>query len=124
MGATGPISASELILQLAERDLSKTLVADSTVLYTVAPRAFTLASVKAFVLSQSFAGQIIIDIKLNGVSIFNTRLSIDVNEHSSLSAIVPAVLAITSIPADGVLSVDVDSAGVGARGLIVTLVGA
>lgn len=110
-------------MQLAMPNLLDNLVADETVLYRPAPRAFTLTAVKAFVLSYSVSGQIIINVKLNGVSILSTRITIEENEYSSLTAVAQPVIGTSSIPADGVLTVDVNSAGYGARGLVVTLIG-
>lgn len=42
----------------------------------------------------------IVDLKMNGTSMFSTLLSIDAGELTSVTASVPAVLAITTIPDD------------------------
>lgn len=110
-------------MQLAMADLTTNLTAGTTVLYRPAPRAFTLSAVRAYVLSQSFSGQIIVNVKLNGTSIFGTRITIDQDEHSSTTSSAPPVLVTTAIPDDGLLTVDIDAPGIGARGLVVTLIG-
>jgi inosine/xanthosine triphosphate pyrophosphatase family protein len=71
------------------------------------------------------AGEVQLDIKVNAVSIFDTQLSIQANENSSLTAALPHVLTATPllIADDSLITVDVLNAGVGARGLVVTLIG-
>lgn len=71
----------------------------------------------------SSSGGVTVDIKVNGVSIFATRPTIDAGEKSSVTAATPAVLAASTItvPDDAEITFEVTGAGTGARGLKATL---
>jgi hypothetical protein len=62
-----------------------------------------------------------VDIKVNGASIFSTLLSINASQRTSTTATTPAVLSTTSIADDDEITVDITTAGTGARGLKITL---
>lgn len=95
----------------------------ANVAYLPAPRAFDLLAVRAFVLTPSSSGLVTIDVKVNGSSVFSTPLTIDATERSSLSAVTPAMLSLGTVPNDALITVDVLTAGTGAKGLVVTLIG-
>ena len=50
-----------------------------------------------------------------------TLLTIDANEQTSETAATPAVLSDTTVANDAQVSIDVDGAGTGAKGLKVTV---
>ncbi|XAI96060.1 hypothetical protein [Microcystis phage Mwe-JY26] len=87
------------------------------------PYAMTLTGVRASLSAASVSGVVEVDINMNGVSIFSTRLTIDANEKTSLTALVPAVLSTTVLTDDAEITFDVDSAGTNAVGLKVWLIG-
>ena len=87
-----------------------------------APKAFTLANVRASLTTASELGVVTVDVNLNGSSIFTTPLTIDVAEKTSVTAATPMTLGTTAIPDDAEFTIDVDTAGQGAIGLKVTLI--
>ena len=83
-----------------------------------APFAFTLPTIpRASLSTASTSGNPAIDINEGGVSIFSTTLTIDANEKTSTTAATPAVLSDTSIADDAEITIDIDTAGTGAKGL-------
>lgn len=87
------------------------------------PFAMTLWSVRASLTSASTSGTPTVDINESGVSILSTKLTIDVNEKTSVTAAVPAVISDTSLAFDAEITVDIDVAGANAAGLKVWLIG-
>jgi hypothetical protein len=88
-----------------------------------APRAFTLTAVKASLTTSSSSGAPAFDVNKNGSTVFSTPLTIDASETTSATAATPSVLGTTAIAADDVLTFDIDTAGTGAAGAKITLVG-
>lgn len=93
------------------------IVAGANVLSFRSARAFTLSSVKASLRTASDTGSVTVDVNLAGVSIFSTTITIEQGETTSLDATTQPVLSTTSIPADGLLTIDIDSDGNNAAGL-------
>lgn len=108
-------------LQWALSDQSNALVATENVLTIPMPRAYTINNVWAFVNTVSSSGTPTFDIKQNGTTIFSTKITIDENEKDSRNATVPPVLSITSGSAGDILTFDIDVAGTGAKGAIITM---
>jgi hypothetical protein len=87
-----------------------------------APFAMTLTQIPRASLSVvSSSGNPTVDIDKNGVSIFSTLLSIDANEKTSTTAATAAVLSTTTFADDDEITMDITTAGTGAKGLKVTL---
>ena len=106
--------------------LATTAVSTGTsVGYAVATRAALLSSVLATVLTPSRSGDVQLDVKVNGTSIFTTAVTIDATETSSATATTPYALTVSPTPlaVGDVVTVDVTSAGTGAAGLNVVLSG-
>ena len=85
-----------------------------------APVAMALsATPRATLATASSSGLVTCDIKLNGTSILNAtnKLSIDATELSSVTAATATSLVTTAIPDDGLITIDITSAGTGAKGL-------
>jgi hypothetical protein len=87
------------------------------------PRAVTLTKVRASLSTASSSGLVTVDVNEGGVSIFSTTLTIDANEKTSESAATAAVLSDTAIADDAEITIDIDGAGTGAKGLKVTFLG-
>lgn len=87
------------------------------------PFAMTLTGVRASLTTVSSSGNPAIDINEGGASIFSTTLTIDANEKTSTTAATPAVISDTSLADDAEITIDIDTAGTGAKGLKVTLIG-
>ena len=109
-------------IQLACSDLSTAIVAANGVAYVRAPRAGTITGVRASLKDAQTSGSIFtVDINVNGSSILSTKLTIDNNEKTSVTAATAAVLSSTALADDNEITVDVDQAGTGPKGLVVTL---
>ena len=87
-----------------------------------APYAMTLTQIPRSSVSQSSSsGSVTVDINEAGTSILSTKLSIDATEKTSTTAATAAVLSDQSIADDAEITIDIDAAGTGAKGLKVTL---
>lgn len=110
-------------LAVALSDLATVIAAGTGVAYMRAPHAFTLTSVRASLILESSSGPVEVDINVNGSTILSTKLSIDANEKTSVTAATPAVISGPNVADDDEIKFDIDAAGTGAKGLIVTLIG-
>ena len=87
-----------------------------------APFGMELYQIPRASLTTNGTSQTTIDINVGGSTIMNTnKLIIDANEGTSTSASTAAALTTTTINDDDQITIDVDAAGTGARGLKVTL---
>ena len=125
-GVTHALGAKEIIA-VACSDLSTSLIVASNVgyFYVVQNSGFTLAGVEATLLVASTSGVVTVNVKKNAVSIFTTKITIDANEKTSVTAVTPAVIisTATTFEAGDLVSIDIDGAGTGAKGLIVSFRG-
>ncbi len=87
------------------------------------PWAYTVTAVYASVNTGSTSGVITIDINEDGTSILSTKLTIDQDEKSSITAAAAAVISDSSIAAGAEITVDFDGVGVGAKGAKIILDG-
>lgn len=110
-------------LQIACSDMTTALTTGISKAYLRAPTAFTLDQVRASLAVVSSSGAPVIDINKNGATILSTKLTIDASEKTSVTAATPAVISDSAIGDDDELTIDIDTAGTGAAGLIVTLIG-
>jgi hypothetical protein len=65
----------------------------------------------------------VIDVNEAGATILSTKLSIDVGEKTSVTAAVPAVISDVNLADDAEMTIDIDTAGTGAKGLKLYLIG-
>jgi hypothetical protein len=89
------------------------------------PYEFSLIKVKAGLTTASSSGNPAIDLNDDGTSVFSTTLTIDATETFSDTATTPAVLTSNPkiIASGSVMTIDIDTAGTGAKGLKLYLVG-
>lgn len=87
------------------------------------PYAFTLSAVRSSLNTVSSSGNPTVDINMNGTSILSTTLSIDSGEKTSTTAATAAVISTTALTDDAEIEIDIDTAGTGAKGLKVYLIG-
>lgn len=87
------------------------------------PFAMTLSEVRASLSIVSSSGNPAIDVNESGQSIFSTTLTIDANESTSVTAATAAVISDPSIADDAQMTIDIDTAGTGAKGLKITFIG-
>jgi hypothetical protein len=71
----------------------------------------------------SSSGNPTVDINVSGSTILSTKLSIDSGEKTSTTAATPAVISTASLADDAEVTIDIDTAGTGATGLKVCLLG-
>ncbi|WP_455184259.1 hypothetical protein [Azospirillum palustre] len=131
-GSTGTVADAGHVHQ---RQLESIIVAagDETTAITTGtakvtfrmPYALTLTAVRASLTTAQTSGSIFtVDINENGSSILSTKLTIDNNETTSVTAATPPVISDAALADDSVITVDVDQIGNGtAAGLKVTLIG-
>lgn len=118
-----PGGPGEFIQQLSASDLTTDLTTGADKAYFRAPKAFTLVEVRASLLTTSSAGAVEVDILKNGVSLLSTALTVDQGELTSETAATPAVIDDPDVDDDDEIAINIDAAGTGARGLIITLRG-
>jgi hypothetical protein len=90
------------------------------------PHKFFLTEVRASASVAPSGAEIIVDVKVNGTSIFTTNLlSIDADEKSSLTALVPPNLTTAQLVDDDEVTVDITQVGSGnaGAGLKIYLIG-
>lgn len=127
--ANGIVLSTNAVALGIEESLTLALSDESTVITTGtakitfrAPFAWTLTKIpRASLATASSSGLPTVDINVGGVSILSTKLTINANEKTSTTAATAAVLSSTSIADDAEITMDIDVAGTGAKGLKVTL---
>lgn len=87
------------------------------------PYAFTVTAVRASVNTVSSSGLPTFDINEGGVSILSTKLSIDASEKTSVTAATPAVISDADLADDAEMTIDIDTAGTGAKGAKIVIIG-
>lgn len=81
------------------------------------PFAFHVTGYVATLATASSSGVVTLDINDGATTTITTKLTIDASEITSATAAVPYVLSDAEVAANAVISVDVDAAGTGAKGL-------
>jgi len=102
-----------------------TAITTGTKLTFYASDDFTLTEVFAGLTGQSTSGIVTVDINKNGTSVLSTKITIDQDEDTSLTAAVPPVIdgAQDDFVKGDKITIDVDTAGTNATGLKVYLKG-
>jgi hypothetical protein len=112
-------------IQAACSDLTTPITVSTDKVYIPIAANFTLTEVIAFLSTPQVSGSLFtVDIKLNGVSILSTLITIENGDNSSVTATIPPVISTTIISKNDIVTVDVTQIGDGTgAGLIVTLIG-
>lgn len=121
-GSTGNGSEAPIEFCLAISDETTTLTTGLKVTWH-APVAMAIDEVILSLGTVSSSGAVTLDVKLNGTTIFSTKVTVDANEETSLTAATPAVLSTTDIPKGGKMTFHLDGVGTGAAGAKVAIVG-
>lgn len=88
------------------------------------PFAMTLTALpRASLTVASSSGTPTVDINEGGTTILSTKLTIDASELTSTTAATPAVISDANLADDAEMTIDIDVAGTGAKGLKVALIG-
>lgn len=117
------------LTEAALRDPIQAAMSDEVSVITTGTQVLTLRvvgarrirGVRANLRTASTSGVVTVDINLNGASILSTKLTIDANERTSVTAAVAAVLTATTLADDDEVTFDIDTAGTGAIGLKVAI---
>jgi hypothetical protein len=121
-----PASVTTRVIQFAVGDETTDITTGTAKITLRAPYAMTITSIRASLNVVSTSGVVTVDVNVGATSpatILSTKLTIDANEKSSLTAATPAVISNTAIADDDEIVVDIDTAGTGAKGLKVTIIG-
>lgn len=88
-----------------------------------APYAMTLSKIpRASLSTASSSGLVTVDVNVAGTSVLGgSKLSIDAAEKTSVTAATATTLATTAVADNAEITLDIDAAGTGAKGLKVTL---
>jgi hypothetical protein len=116
-------STFPVAIQVAASDEVTSITAGVSKLTFRAPYAFTLTGARASLSTASSSGNPVIDVNKNGTSVLSTKISIDATEKTSVTAATPPVISTSAFADDDEITIDVDTAGTGAKGLKVTLIG-
>lgn len=88
------------------------------------PYAFTLTDIRGSLNTVSSSGSPIIDVNEGGTTVMSTnKVLIDVSEKTSTTAVTAVTITDTSLADDAEMTIDVDTAGTGAKGLKICLIG-
>jgi hypothetical protein len=87
------------------------------------PFALTVTAVRLSLTTVSSSGTPTVDINEAGTTILSTKLSCDASEKTSTTAATAAVISDTSLADDAEITIDVDTAGTGATGAKVWIIG-
>jgi hypothetical protein len=120
-GSIGAAPNESIIIAASDEVTPLTVGANKAVIRC--PYPFTLAKVRASLTTPSSAGLVTIDVLVNGFSIFSVQPTIDVAELSSETAATPAAIGAPIITDDAQISIGITTAGTGAAGLKVSLIG-
>ena len=122
---TGVFKGLPAEVQLAASDETTALTTGAAKVTFRMPFAMDVTSVRASLTTAQTSGSIFtVDINESGTSILSTKLTIDNNETTSVTAATPVVISDNTLADDAEITVDIDQLGDGtAQGLIITLLG-
>mgnify|MGYP003635229170 CR=1 FL=1 len=124
LGSTGHTHTTSLLIPCTDEVTD--ITTGTAVMTFRMPHGMILSEVRASVNIAPSGSTIIVDINQSGTTIMNTnKLSIDVNEKTSKTAEVPAVITTTILNDDNEITIDIDQVGsiISGTGLKVTLIG-
>lgn len=109
--------------EFALSDLTTALTTGTTKGYWRPAFAATGVSARTSLRVVSSSGLPTVDMNKNGSTMMSTKLTIDASELTSVTAATPVVMSSTTFAIDDLIEWDIDVAGTGAMGLIVTVTG-
>lgn len=110
-------------LTYAISDESTAITTGAAKLIARAPHKIRVTGVRASLSTASSSGNPAFDINESGSTILSTTITIDSSERTSVTAATPPVVSDTSIADDAELTFDIDTAGTGAKGAKITIIG-
>lgn len=117
-----------VVLVIAVSDEATAITPGTSKVTFRAPHAFTLTAVRGSLSTASTSGDPQIDVNKGGTSVFSSaqKLQIDANEKTSVTAAASPTInsgAPLAVSDDDEFTVDIDTAGTGAKGLKIALIG-
>jgi hypothetical protein len=109
-------------ISFAISDETTAITTGTTKLTYYAPRAFTITNVYAS-LTTSGSTNSVFDINVNNSSILSTKITVESNENHSKDATTAPVISNTSIAQFDEITIDIDTAGTGAKGAKIYITG-
>jgi len=125
----GNVLTAKLVKEIALSDMVTALVPVVGAGYFRVYAPFRVLAFYASLFVVSTSGIVTVDINVNGVTILPTKLTIDINEKDTTTALVPYVISGSPAPSyydfivGNEVSFDIDIGGTGAKGLVVYMLG-
>jgi len=107
--------------QLSCSDLTTALTTGTSVGYFRVTKVCTIKEIRASLLTVSSSGAVTVDVNVNGSTILSTKLTVDQSEKTSTTAATACVMTSGTLKDDDEVTIDIDGAGTGAKGLIVAI---
>lgn len=125
LATTAYVQSSPEAMMVAVSDETTAITTGTAKLTFRMPYAFTVTSVKGSLSTASSSGLPQFDVNKNGSTIFSTNPTFDVSEKTTATAATPSVISGSTVAfaADDEVTIDIDTAGTGAKGLKVYLIG-
>lgn len=119
----GPVYGQPETITVAISDETTALTTGTAKLTMRMPFAMNVTAVRASLNTASSSGIPTFDINDGGTTILSTKLTIDASEKTSTTAATAAVISDSALADDAEITFDVDTAGTGAKGAKITLIG-
>ena len=116
-------AADPTVLAVAVSDEITALTTGTAKITFRMPFAMTVTAVRASLTEASSSGDPTFDINEDGTTILSTKLSIDSTEKTSTTAATAAVISDSALADDAEITIDIDTAGTGAKGAKVYIIG-
>lgn len=123
LGGTYPNPTVKVSICIAVSDETTSITTGTAKVTFRMPHAMTLTEVRASLSTASSSGNPAIDINESGSTILSTTITIDSGEKTSTTAATPPVISDSALADDAEITIDIDTAGTGAKGLKVYLIG-
>jgi hypothetical protein len=112
-----------IVWEYAISDEATAITTGTSKIIVRARHAMTVVEVRASLSVQSSSGAPQFDINVATVSMLSTKLTIDASERTSVTAATPAVISDATIDDDAEITIDIDTAGTGAKGAKIAIIG-
>ena len=116
-------AADPTVLAVAVSDETTAITTGTAKVTFRMPFAMTVTAVRASLAVASSSGLPTFDINEGGSTILSTKLTIDASEKTSTTAATAAVISDSALADDAEITIDIDTAGTGAKGAKVYLIG-
>ncbi len=121
--ATAAANSAKTVFMIAVTGEAQVLTTGTAKVTFRMPFALTLTAVRASLTTTSSSGIPTFDINETGSTILSTKLTIDASETTSTTADAAVVISDTALADDAEMTIDIDTAGTGAAGAKIYLIG-